>query len=51
MTQAIINQDMFVVQGCVLIISILTVLSNILADLLIAALDPRIRVSLSEGES
>ncbi|HHX03538.1 MAG TPA: ABC transporter permease [Tissierellia bacterium] len=49
LTQAIINQDMFVVQGCVLIISILTVLSNILADLLIAALDPRIRVSMSGG--
>jgi len=40
---AITKQDYPVVQGIVLIITLLTVLSNTLGDVLVAYLDPRVR--------
>lgn len=50
MTQAIINQDFRVVQACVLVISILTVFSNLICDIIVAFLDPRIRLSMGGEE-
>lgn len=50
MINSIIQQDYAVVQGCVLVISLITVLSNILSDIVIGLLDPRIRVSISGGD-
>jgi len=47
--KAISTQDYPIVQGIVLIIAILTVLSNILGDILTALLDPRIRLEI-KGE-
>ncbi len=46
---SIIRQDYAVVQGIVLIITILTVVFNTLGDLVVAALDPRVRVEKGEG--
>lgn len=46
MTQSIINQDFMVVQACVLVISVLTVVCNLLCDIITAMLDPRIRISM-----
>lgn len=50
MINSIILQDYAVVQACVLIISILTVIFNILCDIIIGLLDPRIRVSITGGD-
>jgi peptide/nickel transport system permease protein len=50
MVNSIILQDFAVVQACVLVISILTVIFNILCDLLIGVLDPRISLALKGGE-
>jgi len=47
LANAVIIQDFPVVQACILIISILTVLSNIIGDICTALLDPRIRASIS----
>ncbi len=44
--KSIASQDYPVVQGIILIISLLTVLSNIIGDILAAYLDPRIRLEL-----
>ena len=44
MTNAVINRDIPVVQACVLIISILTVFANLLSDILVAFMDPRVRI-------
>lgn len=49
LTNAIARQDFPVIQACVLIISVLTVVCNLLSDLLTAALDPRIRIEITEG--
>lgn len=46
LTEAILNQDFPVVQACVLLLSILTVLCNLICDVITAILDPRIRMSL-----
>ncbi len=43
MLQAINTRDFVVVQACVLVFAIVAVLANLLADLLYAVLDPRIR--------
>jgi peptide/nickel transport system permease protein len=43
MLQAINTRDSTVVQGCVVVFAVITVLANLLADLLYAVLDPRIR--------
>lgn len=44
MTNAVINRDIPVVQACVLIISILTVVANLLSDIIVAFMDPRVRI-------
>lgn len=46
LTEAILNQDFPVVQACVLLLSVLTVLCNLACDVITAVLDPRIRISL-----
>jgi ABC-type dipeptide/oligopeptide/nickel transport system permease component len=50
MTNAIATQDFPVVQACVLIITVLTVLCNLATDLITALLDPRIRIEISRGD-
>jgi len=42
-TQAVINRDFPVVQGCVMVAAVLYVLVNLLVDVLYAVADPRIR--------
>jgi len=44
--KSISTQDFPVVQGIIFIIAILTVLSNIIGDILSAFLDPRIRMEI-----
>lgn len=51
LTEAILAQDFTVVQASVLLISILTVVSNLICDVLTAILDPRIRDSLGESNA
>ncbi|NLY18033.1 MAG: ABC transporter permease [Clostridiaceae bacterium] len=41
--RAITNRDYWIVQACVLVISIVTVFSNLLVDILYGFIDPRIR--------
>lgn len=43
MVEAIFNRDFPVVQGVVLVVSLIFVAVNLLVDLAYAALDPRIR--------
>ncbi|MBQ2094920.1 MAG: ABC transporter permease [Firmicutes bacterium] len=50
LTTGILNQDFPIVQACVLILAILTVICNLICDIITAVLDPRIRISLG-GES
>jgi len=45
---SITNQDLPVVQGIIVIIAVLTVISNTLGDILSGLLDPRIRIELEE---
>ena len=49
LTKAIGQQDFPVVQACVLIIAVLTVVCNLLSDIVTAQLDPRIRQNIQEG--
>ncbi len=49
MTKSVIAQDFPVVQACLLIISALVVISNLIGDICTALLDPRIRASISGG--
>lgn len=42
---AVINRDYLIVQGCVFVISLVTVAINFIVDLLYGVVDPRIRVS------
>jgi peptide/nickel transport system permease protein len=42
--QALMDQDMYVAAGFILVLSILTVIGVFISDLLLAWLDPRIRV-------
>lgn len=49
--RGISTQDFAVVQACILIISVLTVICNIIGDILTAYLDPRIRVELKGGSN
>ncbi len=46
---SIIRQDYAVVQGIVLIITVLTVVFNTLGDIVVAVLDPRVRVEREGG--
>ncbi len=48
---SIIVQDMPVVQAVLLLIAILTVICNLLSDIIMGILDPRIRLSLSGGDN
>ena len=45
LTSAVSNRDYFVVQSCVLIISLFTVAANLIVDVLYGVFDPRIRLS------
>lgn len=47
---SIIQQDITVVQAVLLLIAILTVICNLLSDILMGILDPRIRLSLTGGD-
>ncbi len=47
MVDAVISTDFPVVQACLLVISVLVVISNLAGDILSAMLDPRIRASIS----
>ncbi|HOK34439.1 MAG TPA: ABC transporter permease subunit [Fervidobacterium sp.] len=45
LTQGILNQDYFLIQGCFLFIIIGVLVANFTVDLVYMALDPRIRFS------
>ncbi|NCB41399.1 MAG: ABC transporter permease [Clostridia bacterium] len=47
---SIVVQDFPVVQAVLLLIAVLTVISNLISDIVIATLDPRIRLELGGGE-
>ncbi len=47
---SIVVQDFPVVQAVLLLIAILTVICNLLSDIVIALLDPRIRISMGGGD-
>jgi peptide/nickel transport system permease protein len=47
MVQAINTRDMMVVQACVIVFAVVTVVANLVTDLLYAVLDPRIRYGSS----
>lgn len=47
---SIVQQDITVVQAVLLIIAILTVICNLVSDILMGMLDPRIRSSLAGGD-
>ena len=49
MVDAVIVTDFPVVRACLLVISVLVVISNMLGDICAAILDPRIRASISGG--
>jgi peptide/nickel transport system permease protein len=49
LVNSIVLQDYSVVQGCVLLISMLTVCCNVLSDIVLGFLDPRIRISHTGG--
>ncbi len=48
---SIIVQDIRVVQAVLLLIAILTVICNLLSDIIMGMLDPRIRLSLAGGDN
>lgn len=50
MITAIIQQDFNVVQACIMIITALTIICNILSDIVLGILDPRIRISVTGGD-
>ncbi|MEA5095518.1 Glutathione transport system permease protein GsiC [bioreactor metagenome] len=50
MINSIIQQDFNVVQACILIITVLTIICNILSDIVLGILDPRIRISVTGGD-
>ncbi len=49
MVDAVVKTDFPVVQACLLVISVLVVICNLLGDICSALLDPRIRASISGG--
>lgn len=51
MVDAVVATDFPVVQACLLVISVLVVISNLMGDICSALLDPRIRASISGGVS
>ncbi len=50
MVNSIIQQDFNVIQAIILIITVLTIVCNILSDIVLGILDPRIRISVTGGE-
>lgn len=50
MIDAIIHQDFNIVQACIMIITFFTIISNILSDIVLGILDPRIRISVTGGD-
>lgn len=50
MINSIIQQDFNVVQACILIITVLTIVCNILSDIVLGILDPRIRIAVTGGD-
>lgn len=49
MINSIVMQDFNVVQGIALIVTVLTVFCNILSDIVLGIIDPRIRIAISGG--
>ena len=47
---SIVVQDFPVVQAVLLIIAVLTVICNLISDIVIGILDPRIRISMGGGD-
>ncbi len=50
MINSIIMQDFNVIQACIMIITVLTIICNILSDVVLGILDPRIRISVTGGD-
>ena len=50
LVNSIVQQDFNVIQAIVLIITVLTVICNILSDIVLGLLDPRIRISVTGGD-
>lgn len=50
MVNSIVMQDFPIVQACVMIISTLAVCCNVLCDIILGLLDPRIRISIAGGD-
>ncbi len=50
LVNSIIQQDFNVIQAIVFIITVLTVICNILSDIVLGMLDPRIRISVTGGD-
>lgn len=48
--QALLNQDMYLAGGIIMIMSLLTVTGTLISDLLLLWLDPRIRLGAAESE-
>lgn len=47
---SIVQQDFNVIQACILIITTLTIVCNILSDIVLGILDPRIRIAVMGGD-
>ena len=50
LVNSIVQQDFNVIQAIVLLITVLTVICNILSDIVLGILDPRIRISVTGGD-
>lgn len=50
LVNSIVKQDFNVIQAVVLLITVLTVICNILSDIVLGCLDPRIRISVTGGD-
>ena len=51
MITSIVQQDFNVIQAIIMIITFLTVICNILSDIVLGILDPRIRISVTGGDN
>lgn len=51
MIESIVKQDFNVIQAIIMIITLLTVVCNILSDIVLGLLDPRIRISVTGGDN
>lgn len=50
LVNSIVEQDFNVIQAIVLLITVMTVICNILSDIVLGCLDPRIRISVTGGD-